>query len=51
MDVVKAIQWTPDMQDDDKIAVWNNVLAPNLSPLLSEFKNKIHQPNAACFQL
>jgi hypothetical protein len=42
--VVKAIQWTPDMQDDDKIAVWNNVLAPNLNPLLSEFKNKIHQP-------
>ena len=42
--VIKAIQWTPDMQDVDKIAVWNNVLAPNLNPLLSEFKNKIHQP-------
>jgi hypothetical protein len=47
--VIKAIQWTPDIHDYDKIAVWNSVLAPNLNPLFSEFKNKIHQPMRQAF--
>ena len=42
--VMKAIQWPPEYTDEDKITVWNDVLSKLLKPLMSEYKNKIHQP-------
>ena len=48
--VCKAIHWAPGITSDDKITIWSNILAPNLKKLLTEYKNKIHQPMRKSFE-
>ena len=47
--VVNAVQWPPDCSEDDKIAIWHTHLSKEVSPMLSEYKNKIHQPMRIAF--
>ena len=41
--VLANVHFPPDTTDEEKMDIWNGVLAPNLTPLFTEYKNKIHQ--------
>lgn len=47
--IIQDIKWPESCKDEDKMQVWSDVLAPALREMLTEFKNKIHQPMRATF--
>lgn len=47
--VMTAIQFHPDITDEEKMTIWSSVLAPNMTYLFTEYKNKIHQPMRLCY--
>ena len=47
--VVNNIQWWPDCSIEEKMDMWQRVLAANLKPMMTEYKNKIHQPMRHAF--
>ena len=42
--VIKALNWPPGTSDDEKMDMWQRVLAPSLKRMISDYKNKIWQP-------
>jgi hypothetical protein len=47
--VVNNIKWWPDCSIEEKMDMWQRVLAANLKPMMTEYKNKIHQPMRHAF--
>lgn len=37
------MHWPYGVKEEDKIDMWQRVLAPNLGIMITEYKNKIHQ--------
>lgn len=42
--VLSEITFHSGVTDEDKMSVWTNVLAPSMTALYTDYKNKIHQP-------
>lgn len=47
--VIKSIHWPPGSSDEEKMDMWERVLAPNLTLMMTEYKNKIHQQMRMAF--
>ena len=40
----KGIKFPPEYKEEDRMHAWTNVIAENIKPMMTEYKNKILQP-------